>query len=78
METAYLRVFCFPNYEYVLDVSKQNTLMPDTVSLEQGLQEEFEWYQNNLDSVYKRRQYMEFIDRNIAVRFLADTGNCSG
>lgn len=45
--------FCFPNYEYVLDVSKQNALMPDTVSLEQGLQEEFEWYQNNLDSVYK-------------------------
>ena len=57
--------FCFYDYEYALDVSKQNELMPDTVSLEQGLREEFEWYKNNLDSIYNRKPYMKFIDNNL-------------
>ena len=57
--------FCFNDYEYVLDVSKQNELMPDTVPLEQGLKEEFEWYNNNLDSVYNSKPYMEYIDTKI-------------
>lgn len=57
--------FCFYDYEYALDVSKQNTLMPDTVPLEQGLKEEFEWYKNNTDSVYYRKPYMEYIDNNL-------------
>ena len=57
--------FCFYDYEYVLDVSKQNELMPVTVPLELGLQEEFEWYKNNLDSVYNRKPYREFIDNNL-------------
>ena len=57
--------FCFYDYEYVLDVSKQNELMPDTVPLEQGLKEEFEWYMNNLNSIYNRKLYMEFIDNNL-------------
>ena len=57
--------FCFFDYEYILDVSKQNELMPDTISLEQGLKEEFEWYKNNLDSVYNRKPYMEYIDNNL-------------
>ena len=57
--------FCFYDYEYVLDVSKQTELMPDTIPLEQGLKEEYEWYKNNLDSVYNRKPYMEYIDKNL-------------
>ena len=57
--------FCFYDYEYVLDVSKQNELMPDTVPLEQGLQEEFELYKHHLDSVYNRKPYREFIDNDL-------------
>ena len=57
--------FCFYDYEYILDVSKQNELMPDTIPLEQGLKEEFEWYKNNPDSVYNRKPYMEYIDNNL-------------
>ena len=38
--------------------------MPDTVPLEQGLKEEFEWYKNDLGSVYNRKPYMEYIDKN--------------
>lgn len=49
----------------MLDVSKQNELIPDTVSLEKGLKEEFEWYKNNPDSVYNRKPYMEYIDNNL-------------
>ena len=54
--------FCFYDYEYVLDVSKQRALMADTVPLDEGLKEEFEWYLKNPDSVYYRKPYMEFID----------------
>ena len=57
--------FCFYDYEYVLDVSKLNELMPETIPLKQGLKEEFEWYNNNLDSSYSRKQYMEYIDNNL-------------
>ena len=57
--------FCFYDYEYVLDVSKQNDLMTDTIPLEKGLKEEFEWYKNNLDSIYNRKPYMEYIDNNL-------------
>ena len=57
--------FCFYDYEYTLDVSKQNVLMPETVSLEQGLKQEFEWYKNNQDSVYNRKPYIEYIERNL-------------
>jgi dTDP-glucose 4,6-dehydratase len=57
--------FCFYDYEYILDVSKQNALMTETVHLEQGLKKEFEWYKNNLDSVYNRKPYIEYIDKNL-------------
>ena len=49
----------------MLDVSRQNALMPDTVPLAQGLQEEFAWYKNNPDSVYNRKPYREFIDNDL-------------
>lgn len=57
--------FCFYDYEYVLDVSKQTALMPETVPLEQGLKEEFEWYKSNRGSIYNRKPYKEYIDGNL-------------
>lgn len=57
--------FCFYDYEYILDVTKQRELMPDTVPLSDGIKEEFLWYRDNPDSVYNRKPYMEYIDRNL-------------
>ncbi len=57
--------FCFYDYEYILDVSQMYELMGDTVPLEEGLKEEFLWYKQNPDSVYNRKPYMEFIDKNL-------------
>ena len=57
--------FCFYNYEYILDVSRQYELMPDTVSLEHGLRREFDWYSKNPDSVYYRKPYMDYIDKRL-------------
>lgn len=57
--------FCFYDYEYILDVSKMTALMPDTTPLEQGLREEFEWYKNHPESIYNRKPYMDFIDKNL-------------
>ena len=56
--------FCFYDYEYTLDVSKQYELMPSTVALEDGLKEEYEWYKSNHTAVTPK-PYMEFIDNNL-------------
>ncbi len=58
-------IFCFYDYEYNLDVSRQTKLMPVTKPLEEGLKEEFEWYKNNPDSVYSRKPYIKFIDEKL-------------
>lgn len=57
--------FPFYNYEYELDVSKQEALMNDTTPLFDGLKEEYEWYKHNKDSIYNRKPYIEFIDNNL-------------
>ena len=38
---------------------------PDTLPLEAGLREEFDWYKDHPDSVYKRNPYMEYIDNHL-------------
>lgn len=57
--------FPFYDYEYELDVTRQESLMTDTKSLFDGLKEEYEWYRDNKDSVYNRKPYAEFIDNNL-------------
>lgn len=53
--------FSFYDYEYCLDVSEQNKLMPKTMTLEEGLRESFEWYMGHSDMV-NRKPYIEYID----------------
>lgn len=55
--------FSFYNYEYVLDVSKQNQLLPKQKDLFEGLQESYEWYLKHQEDVVKKN-YLEFIDQN--------------
>ncbi len=57
--------FCFYDYEYILDVSKQTKLMPEITALDEGLKAEFEWYKHNTDCVYNRKPYFDFIDNNL-------------
>lgn len=45
--------------------SKMSSLMPQTISLEQGLKEEFEWYKDNIDSIYSRKPYLQYIDEKL-------------
>lgn len=56
--------FSFYNYEYYLDVTKQQELLPQTENLADGLKEAFEWYRENQDKVNKK-PYFEFIDENL-------------
>ncbi len=53
--------FSFYDYEYCLDVSAQDTLMPKTMPFEEGLKKSFEWYVEHSDMV-NRKPYMEYID----------------
>lgn len=56
--------FCFHDYEYYLDVTKQEALMPETKPLSVGLRESYEWYLSHEDCVIKR-PYIEYIDSKV-------------
>ncbi len=56
--------FSFYDYEYVLDVAKQQALMPDVKSLVEGLKESYEWYRKNHKLVNKK-PYFKYIDGHI-------------
>lgn len=56
--------FCFHDYAYQLDVSKQKELMPDTKPLLEGLKKSYAWYCEHEEQVNKR-PYLEYIDKEI-------------
>lgn len=56
--------FCFHDYEYSLDGSKQVLLMPEVKPLSEGLKESYLWFREHREAV-ARRPYMEYIDKNI-------------
>lgn len=56
--------FPFYDYEYRLDVSKQQALMPDTKSLSLGLQESYEWYIRH-ENLVIQKPYLEYINQNL-------------
>ena len=53
--------FCFTDYEYYLDTTGQDEVIEETIDLEEGLKEAFDWYKDNQDKVNKK-PYFEFID----------------
>ncbi|MGL5715143.1 MAG: NAD-dependent epimerase/dehydratase family protein [Paraclostridium sp.] len=55
--------FSFYEYEYVLDVTKQNELLPEQKDLFEGLKESYDWFKNNSDEVVKK-DYIKFIQQN--------------
>lgn len=57
--------FSFYHYEYYLDVKKQQSIYPETISLREGLQEAAEWYLSHETEV-NRKAYLEYIDQNLA------------
>jgi len=58
--------FCFYDYGYVLNVERQNELLPDQKDLEQGLRESYTWYVDHGSDVIKK-DYMRFIDTHFSL-----------
>mgnify|MGYP004521905577 FL=1 len=56
--------FCFYDYEYFLDVKKQKPLLPETITLEEGLKEAADWYFANEQEV-RKKDYLKYIDENL-------------
>jgi nucleoside-diphosphate-sugar epimerase len=56
--------FCFYDYEYYLDVTKQKSILENTTSLKDGLEKSYQWYKNNKEKV-NRKNYFEFIDNEL-------------
>lgn len=57
------KYFPFRDYEYILDVTKQKTLLYDIKSLEIGLKESYEWFKNNRELIV-RKDYLKYIEEN--------------
>ncbi|MDK2807803.1 MAG: hypothetical protein PWP24_537 [Clostridiales bacterium] len=55
--------FCFYDYEYCLDVSRQKELLLQTKDIKEGLRESFAWYQENSNRVITK-PFLSFIDHN--------------
>ncbi len=56
--------FCFHDYDYLLDTTKQQALLAKTVPLSQGLRESWAWYQEHRNEV-SRKSYIDYIDRHL-------------
>ncbi len=56
--------FPFRNYEYILDVTKQNALLPAKISLDEGLQQSYLWYKDHSEEVLKK-DYFSVIKEKI-------------
>lgn len=56
--------FSFYDYEYYLDISKQEKMMKETKPLAEGLKESYLWYQNNKDKVLTK-EFIKYIDDNL-------------
>ena len=57
--------FCFSDYEYCLDVKKQQEIYADTIPLQEGLKECAGWYLTN-EAEVKKKPYLKYIDENLA------------
>ena len=57
--------FSFYGYEYALDISRQKQILDKTIPLQQGLEQAYQWYINNKDSVVKKN-LIQYIDENLA------------
>ena len=57
--------FCFHDYDYCLDVQRQEALMPQVKHLSEGLRESYAWFRENRDAIM-RRPYMEYIDHELS------------
>ena len=57
--------FPFRDYEYILDVTKQNAILPAAISIEEGLRESYLWYKDHSEEVLKK-DYFSVIKEKIA------------
>ena len=56
--------FPFLDYAYILDVTKQNNLMIDTIPLFDGLCESYEWYKNHRELI-RRKPLIDYINKRL-------------
>lgn len=56
--------FPFRDYEYVLDVTNQKSVLPHVKPLETGLKQSYEWYSDNRDLI-ARKSYLQYINGNL-------------
>ena len=59
------KYFSFYQYEYCLDVQRQNKIYPNTIPLDTGLKEAAVWYLEN-EAEVKKKSYFDYIDTNLA------------
>lgn len=61
------KYFPFYDYEYVLDVRRQQEIYPHIMPLREGLKEAAAWYLSHECEV-KKKPYLDYIDVNLTKR----------
>lgn len=59
--------FPFRDYEYILDVTKQNAILKPVITLEEGLKESYLWYKEHSADVLKK-DYFSVIAKKIDIK----------
>ncbi|MCO4473356.1 hypothetical protein Si131_01624 [Streptococcus infantarius subsp. infantarius] len=56
--------FSFYDYEFFLDVKRQEKLLPELTPLEIGLKESYTWYENHVFDV-KKKPFFDYIEKHL-------------
>ncbi len=64
-EIAQRSYFPFYKYEYILNVDRMSSILPDLTPLSDSLRESYEWFINNRELVV-RKPLLEYIEKNLA------------
>ena len=64
-EIAQRSYFPFYKYEYILNVDRMGSILPDLTPLSDSLRESYEWFINNRELIV-RKPLIEYIEKNLA------------
>lgn len=64
-EIAQRSYFPFYKYEYILNVDRMSSILPDLTPLSDSLRESYEWFINNRELIV-RKPLIEYIEKNLA------------
>lgn len=64
-EIAQRSYFPFYKYEYILNVDRMSSILPDLTPLNESIKESYEWFRNNRELIV-RKPLIDYIEKNLS------------